>query len=151
MLFKRKMNEIAEGKKDVSEMDSFRSYIGRKVIAKSGDNAGKIYDVLFKGREVCGIVVSRRASKLFIARSFIADVSEKAVMLGITPVFMMLGKKVFDMDGKNLGRVVGVSRKGKSNAFDSIEVKKRFWSKKESIPKSEIDVAKKGVILNRVR
>jgi sporulation protein YlmC with PRC-barrel domain len=92
----------------------------------------------------------RRLSKLFIGREFIGGVSEKAVRLSINPVTMLLGKQVFDADGKLLGKVVNVVRKGSINTFSAIDVKRRIYSRGMRIPKDEIDVSKKNIILKKI-
>lgn len=146
---KRKIHMISTRKKDHSEMGRFRSYIGKKVISKSGDFVGRVYDVLFSGDKMTGIMVWRRFSKLFVGKEFF-DLSEDAVMLSINPVTMLIGKKVFDADGKKIGTVKGIIRKGKTNNFDAVTVKKNIFSKSIKVPKSEIETSKKNIILKKV-
>ena len=59
----------------------------------------------------------------------------------------MIGKQVFDADGKKLGRVKSVQRKGNANDFESVVVKRHFFSRGIAVPKSDIDVSKKNIIL----
>ena len=65
MVWKRKIRAIVEGKKKISEMESFRKYVGKKVISKSGDTVGKVHDIYFKGSNVGGIVIMKKLSKFF--------------------------------------------------------------------------------------
>lgn len=146
----KKIRTILATKKDISKMEGFRSYIGKAVISKSGDSVGKIYDIAFSKSTMEGVVVVRKLSKFFIDKKFLNAVSDKTVMLSINPVVMLLGKQVFDADGKKLGKVAGLARKGSTNNFDALIVKKNLYSKQFKVPKADIKVSKKNIILNKV-
>jgi len=146
----KKIKVISEGKKNLSKMESFRQYIGRTVISKSGDKVGKVHDIMFSGNNVGGIIVMKKLSKFFIDKKFLGPVSDRTVMLSIDPVLMLVGKEVFDADGKKMGKVVDISRKTNSNNFDYLFVKRKLYSRMMKIPKSEVDVAKKNIILKKV-
>ena len=142
-----KMEAIAGNAKKPEKMDSFRKYIGRKVISKSGDNVGKVHDFLFTKGNVEGIVISRGLSSFFIERKFVNVASDDDVMISINTVLMHVGKQVFDADGKKLGKVVDIVRKGNTNNFDALIVRRKL--RKTKIPKSDIDVSKKNIILKK--
>jgi sporulation protein YlmC with PRC-barrel domain len=89
-------------------------------------------------------------SKFFVGIEYLGDVSEESIVLSIDPVTELVGKKVFDADGRNLGKVVKLNRRSAENDFESLIVKKRIYSKGIVIPKKEIDTAKKNIILNKV-
>jgi sporulation protein YlmC with PRC-barrel domain len=150
MLNNKKLEAISTKGKDPLKMESFRSYIGKEVISKSGERIGKVHDLRFSGNSVTGIVVRRRLSRLFIDKEFIAGGSGGTIMLSIDPVTMMLGKQVFDADGKKMGKVSKVLRKGSSNTLTAVMVKKRMYSRGIKIPKEDIDVSKKNLILKKV-
>lgn len=150
MIGGKKIEAISTKNINPMKMDSFRAYIGKKVISKSGERVGKVHDIRFSGSKVEGIVVLKRISRLFIDQEFIAGHSDEAVMLSIDPVTMMRGKQVFDADGKKLGKVSDVVRKGNSNVMSSIIIRKRLYSRGVRIPKEDIETAKKNIILKKV-
>ena len=149
MIRKKRMQTISTKNKDPLKMEGFRSYIGKDVISKSGERIGRVYDMVFTGGTVAGIIIMRRLSKMFIDREFLRGVSAKAVTLSIDPVTMILGKQVFDADGKKLGKVAKLIRKGNSNALSAIIVKKRLYSKGIKVPREDIEVSKKNIILRK--
>lgn len=150
MIFIRKMQSITSKGGDTSKMESFRSNIGKKVVSKSGDDVGKVHDVVFKGNSVAGIVVSRLFSRTFVGKEFIGKMSNDSIMLSIDPVTMVAGKYVFDADGKKIGKVSKVLRKGNTNNFSALLVKRKIYSKGVRVPKDDIDVSKRNIILKKV-
>jgi len=147
---KKKMISVSKKVKNPKSLESFRAYIGRKVISKSGEKIGKVHNIRFSGTIVSGFVVSKLISKFFVGIEYLGDVSEESIVLSIDPVTELIGKHVFDADGRNLGKVARLNRKGTENNFDEIVVKKRIYSKGITIPKKDIDVMKKNIILNTV-
>jgi sporulation protein YlmC with PRC-barrel domain len=150
MFNKKEIKAISKDAKNPSSMDSMRKYLGRKVRSKSGENLGGIYDILFSGNKIEGFIVVKRLSAIYIAKEFFSSFSKKSAMLSIDPVTLMIRKHVFDSDGKNLGRVSKIQRKSHANDFEAIIVKKNFFSRGLIVPKSDIDVAKKNIILKVV-
>ena len=140
---------ISANDSNILKFESIRDYLGKKVVSKSGKTIGSIREVLFTDNGIKGIIVYRLFSRFYVDKSFFNTVGNKA-MLSINPVMLLKRKEVFDLDGKRLGKVVKVNRKNNTNDFDSITVKKRFFLKSIQIPKSEIDVMKKNIILNKV-
>ena len=135
----------------ILKFESVKKYLKKKIISKAGEPIGKVKDVLFTEKEgVKGIIVSKRFfKKFYLDRSFFSEVHDK-IMLSINPVILLKGKLVFDADGKKLGKVVKVERKDKTNNFQTLVIKKKFYSKSKEVPRSEIDVMKKNIILKKV-
>lgn len=145
-----KIKIISNRKKDISGMLTSKSYIGKKVMSKSGEKVGVISNVMLAGSNIEGIIVNSGLSRLFIGWEFVSSVSKDAVMLLINPATMLSGKYVFDADGKKLGKVVKVLRKGNTNTIEEIMVKKKVYSKAIKIPNQDIDTAKKNIILKKI-
>lgn len=125
-----------------------RTYLNKKVYSKDGNVVGWVKDLLFSKNTLSGfLVVGRR--KLFIDKEYIGSESEKTLMLSMNPILYNIGKKVFDSDGRKVGKVVGLDRKSKANSFQSLIVKAHIFSKPFPIPKEHIEVCKENVILNR--
>jgi len=148
---KREKIEIVSPKEsNILKFESMKDYIGKNVVSKSGEHIGSILDVLFIDKGVQGIIVSKGFfSRYYVDRAYFHTVSDKA-MLSINPVILLVKKVVFDADGKRLGKVIRVKRKGKTNELEAIVVKKRFYSKAREISKADIDVMKKNIILNKM-
>ncbi len=138
---------ISQTDKNILKFESINDYLGKKVVTKSGKTVGSIVDVLFTDRGIRGIIVYKLFTSFYIDKIFFNTVGNKA-MLSIDPVLLLKKKQVFDVDGKRLGKVVKVNRKSNNNDFESLTVKKNIFSKSIKIPKSEIDVMKKNIILN---
>ena len=101
-----------------------------------------------KENNLVGVLIKSN-QKVFIGKEFFKSDTDDAIMLKIDPVVGLIGKQVYDSTGKRLGKVVGVKRKGTGNSYSEILVKKAFYRKAFSIPKNEIEIAKKNVILNK--
>jgi sporulation protein YlmC with PRC-barrel domain len=139
---------ISPTDRNILKFASMKDYIGKKVVSKSGKTIGSVKDVLFTENGIKGIIVTRGLSKFYVDSSHFNAVSNKA-MLSIDPIILLVGKEVFDVDGRRLGKVTEVIRKNNTNDFEAIIVKKRIYSKAIEIPKSNIDVLKKNIILNK--
>ncbi|MBR9691879.1 hypothetical protein GOV06_03765 [Candidatus Woesearchaeota archaeon] len=145
----KKIEIFTPRKEDVSKFNSVMGYIKKKIVSKSGEVMGEVKDVLFTAKGVKGIIGGKLLSKFYIDSAYFNSVDGK-IMLSIDPVMLLVGKDVFDADGRLLGKVIDVVRKSKLNNFKSIIVKRKFYSKGVEIPKSEIKTSKKNIILNKV-
>lgn len=139
---------ISQTDKNILKFESIKDYLGKKVVSKSGKTIGSVMDVLFTDKGIKGVIVYKLFTSFYVDKAFFNTVDNKA-MLSIDPVPLLKGKQVFDLDGKKLGKVVKVNRKNNNNDFESLTVRKRFFSKSIRIPKSEIDVMKNNIILNK--
>ena len=149
MAGKKPIEIISPNDRNILKFESMRAYLRKKVVSKSGEIVGKIADVLFAAKGIKGIVVRKRFLKFYLDHSFFNTVSDKA-MLSIDPVVLLTGKTDFDADGRRLGKVKKVVRKDHTNELKALIIKKRFYSKGIEIPKSDIDVIKKNIILGKV-
>jgi sporulation protein YlmC with PRC-barrel domain len=125
-------------------MEGLKGYFGKRVVSKSGIYLGRVKEVLMSDYTVQGIVVG----KLFIDKQYFASTIDK-IMLTIDPVTLMLGKRVYDADGKKLGNVLSIVRSG-ANDFSEIQVRKNVIKKPVGVPKADISTTKTNIILNKV-
>ena len=146
-MFKKKPKIISNKLKKIGHLKKFSSYIGKKVYSKSGEYIGKVYDLLFRDSCFLGIMVDKR--DIFIGKEFFRGESDNAIMLKIEPVTSLVGKQVFDAVGKKLGRVSDIKRKSNSNNYTDLWVKKSIYRKSFTVPKKDIEVAKKNIILKK--
>jgi sporulation protein YlmC with PRC-barrel domain len=147
-MFKKNTEIISSKIKDLDKSINLSSYIGKKVYSKSGEIVGKISDVVIHNNCMNGVIVKGK-KELFIDKAFFEEDSEDAVMLSIDPVINMIGKQVYDSEGKKIGKVVDVERKSNANAFTNIKVKDKVYSKPIIVPKKDIDTAKDSIMLNK--
>jgi len=146
-----KNSEIISSK-DIVKHFRISSLIGKKVISEKGQNLGKIKDIAYYGEKILGIFISKRFSlkKILIDKSYIQNIQSDTIILTLNPVTSLIGKTVFDKDGKKIGKVKKVIRTNNNNDFKEILVKKHIFSMSLILPKSKIDVMDKNIILNQV-
>lgn len=145
-MFKKRVDIISAKVKNLDSLSNLSSYIGKKVYSKKGDFLGHVKDAMFKGNIIQGILIKGRRN-MFIGKEFFEHESDKAFVLNIDPVVSLIGKLVFDSTGKRIGKVVDIKRKTNANTFTDLIIKKSFFRRIFSIPKEDISVAKKNIIL----
>ncbi|MFW5872125.1 MAG: PRC-barrel domain-containing protein [bacterium] len=123
---------------------------GKRVLGKNGEVIGKVKDIVITEKIIEGIIVKSNGKKVFIELNYIDQLFNDSIMLKIDPVTRFLGMKVFDAQGKILGKVVDITRSSKLNAIQSIVIKKGMMSKQKTISASHIETAKKNIILKTV-
>ncbi len=128
------------------------SVIGKKVIAYSGEVVGKVKEMAYDMNRVVGIYVKGRTGfgKLLIGMEYIDQFHEDSVTLKINPVSTLYKKVVFDKDGKKVGRVKKIVRTSTANNFKEIIVKRGLFKKAVHIPRENMEVIAKNIILNKL-
>jgi sporulation protein YlmC with PRC-barrel domain len=127
------------------------SVIGKQILSKSGDRAGRLFGIYFSSNQIVAFLVFYKLklikldSKHF--RNWDSIESNKAILLDIDPVYLLPGKSVFDSDGKKLGEVSKIDQLGYYNDFDAFYVKKKFYLPGLRIEKSKVQVLNKNIIL----
>ena len=130
------------------ETVNIKKLIGKHVLSKGGEVIGRISELRFHpdNFELEGVVVGRGFDKpIYIGVSYFDHISESSVILNTELSILMSGKRVVTIDGKVIGRVRKINRKGTTNELESIEIS-RLW-KKYLIPQSEIKQVADSVIL----
>lgn len=146
---KKKTTTILSSKQTTIEhMDFLSNYLGKKVFSQTGEKVGTIKDVVFEKGTHKGFLVS---GDLFIDKEYFSKEFEESMMLEINPVTLLIGKLVFDVDGKKVGKVIDIERTNNANDYKTILVKKNIFSKPIVIEKKEIDITKKNIILNTTK
>jgi sporulation protein YlmC with PRC-barrel domain len=126
--------------------ESFMEYLNKKVFSKSGEYIGRVRDVISYSDKIAGAVINGKYN-YFIDEKYFESDSKKALVLSINPVFSLIGKKVYDSQGRKIGKVIGIKRDTTANKFKALIVKKHFFLKPFFIPKGDIEVSKKNIIL----
>jgi sporulation protein YlmC with PRC-barrel domain len=147
-MFKKSVDIISRKISNLERTENVSSYFGKKVYSKTGGLIGVVYDVILKKGVMIGILV-RGKRKTFIGKEFFGSQSKEGIILKIEPVTSIIGKQVYDSDGKRIGKVIGLNRRSCTNAYSDILVKKSIIRRAFSIPKKDIDMAKKSVLLKK--
>jgi sporulation protein YlmC with PRC-barrel domain len=141
----RQLEFISTKVRNLEGTKNSHTYLGKKVFSKSGNYVGKVREIMFRDDALSGLIVSGKA-RVFVDREYIASDSGTAVMLGIDPVILMLGKQVFDSEGRKLGKVTGLDRKSTANTFSAIMVKRNIFTKPFMVANGDISVTKTNII-----
>ena len=123
--------------------------IGKNVLSKGGTIIGRVSQIRInkENSELEGIVISRGIlnKPIYVGKSYLQTISKKAIILSVELSLLLKGKKVITIDGKNIGKITTINRKGNSNEIESIIVNS-LW-KKFLIPKNQIKIMGNSVIL----
>jgi len=124
---------------DLEQTLNLRKLTGKRVLSEGGSIVGYVSEIRInpKGFELEGIVVERRFEyPIYIGKSYFSTLSNYSVILNTELSILIKGRKVLTINGKKLGRVTQVNRKGTTNEIESIIVSSLF--RKYQIPISEI-------------
>ena len=118
---------------------NIKKLVGKRVISKGGTVIGYVSEIRVNSNnlQLEGIVVDRTfENPIYIGKSYFSKLSQNSVILNVELSILVNGKKVVTLDGKVLGRVKKVNRRGNTNEIESLVVSS-FW-RKYLIPSSEI-------------
>src|SRR3989338_2113745 len=136
--------------KDLDEAITSDDVLGKEVIDSDGRFIGITEKVFIHPTllDFVGISVDKGFLKkgLSIGKDFIEKIGSQAVFLNISVAYEIKGMKVFDKNGKKLGKVSGIALKGSGNDIDAITLSR--LTKKWIIPSKMIDKIGYNVILN---
>jgi sporulation protein YlmC with PRC-barrel domain len=135
--------------KEVKDHLTLSSLVGKKVIAKNGEVLGKVSEVAFDLGKVIGIYYHSRTGPVLLGMETIDNYDGTSVMLHINPVVAFIGRAVYDKDGKRLGRVREVFRSNTHNDVIELVVRRGVFRSDLRVPKEDIEVAGKNILLNR--
>lgn len=146
------MREIKESKVDFDLTIKTDDLKGKRVLAKNGKEIGKISEVRLdpESFSFAGIKVNRGLLELdaFIGKEYIESVSMDGAILNITPVTDYEGLKVFDADGKPVGKVKEIRREGNTNNISAIVVDRGLLKNDLVLSKSDVKNVGESIILN---
>ena len=146
------MSQIKHKSKPLEETIDVSNALGKKVISKKGEKIGKVGYIAIhpkrltiEGIWVCGPMVCKH----YIGKNYIDSINKEATYLKINPLTGLVGKKVFDSGGKELGNVKKVNRSNKTNNLLSVVVKQKGIGGKEvAVAKRNIKTIGSSVVLN---
>jgi sporulation protein YlmC with PRC-barrel domain len=140
---------VSTKKNSVNKNQGLTKYLCKKVFSKEGEKIGRVKQIIFNKEIIEGIIVAKSLffRKIFIDMEYVDKFTSDSVLLNINPLILIVGKRVFDNDGKDLGKVKKVIRKSNANVIDSILVKKSIFSKDVVIQPKDIHFIKKNIRL----
>ncbi len=126
---------------------NLKKLIGKNVLSEGGTIVGNISEVRLNpnGFDLEGVVVSTRVGNLYVGKSYFSSLSDYSVILNTELSLLVQGRRVITADGKTLGKVKIVNRKGKTNEIESLLVSSFF--KKYLIPVSAIKQIASSVLM----
>lgn len=132
---------------EIDKTVNVKNLIGRRVLSEGGTVVGKIREVRLNsnGFDLEGIVISSSVGMIYLGKSYFSTLSDYSVILNTELSLLVQGRKVLTIDGKVLGKVREVNRKGTSNEIESLLVR-RFW-KKYLIPVSAVKQIASSVLI----
>lgn len=130
---------------------SFWSLFGKRILSRSGDPCGRVIGVQLQGAAVRAFVIAYKLVRVRIAVEYVQNLEllgpRTALILNVDPFYILQGRRVYDPDGRKLGKVVRVIQIGESNDFEALHVRKHFFSRTLRIKRERIEVLKKNIIL----
>ncbi|MDO8428402.1 MAG: PRC-barrel domain-containing protein [Candidatus Diapherotrites archaeon] len=103
-----------------------KDLIGKSVITAEGKQIGKIGEVLIDPIDLClrGLVVRRGliTTDLFISKDYIKNLSKDRVELSADPFIESTEIKVFNVNGKQIGKVKSITRADNSHRITAIVI-----------------------------
>ena len=148
----KKIQEIIEKEAPLEYTLNLKDLFGIRVISKRGKVVGNVsqFRINANSMEIEGILVSRGIFKkpFYVGKSYLKQISKDAIILNIEPTNLLKGIKVVTSDGKILGKVKEVIRKGDTNIVEGIVVSSLF-KKKKTIRASSIERLGQSIILKQ--
>jgi sporulation protein YlmC with PRC-barrel domain len=140
---------LSTKRSSIEDSQGSNFFLGKKILAHSGYQIGTVKDLVITGNTLLGILTKMK-KRVFIDMEYVAGASDDAIMLSIDPIFDIIGKQVFDAEGKRIGKVISLERKNNANNFTALIVKKNIIRKAVSIPKGDIQTVKDNILLKTV-
>ena len=130
---------------------SIYRFIGAKILSSAGEYCGRVIGLYVAGGKLTGFSVWFRRKIIYMDISYIANLNsfsrQRSLLLSEIPYYTILGKIVYDADGKKLGVVKAVEQKGTENDYNAFTVKKFIFSRSVRFQKHLVQLVRKSVIV----
>ena len=147
------MLEIKHNSMAMDEAVHSSKTVGRRVFAKNGDDLGKVKELAINPEKmrIEGVWVSPCFTCVdeYIGREYVDKITEEGVMLKIDPLTEVIGEKVFDSQGKKIGKVSALTREKKTNSIISLEVDRGIGKDRLIVPIENVKSMGNAVILSK--
>ncbi len=145
----RKIENIIIDEIPIAETLNLGDILGRKVLSNKGQVIGHAKEIRLnpKTQTLEGVVIKTSSGKLiYMGESYLENISHDGLILKIEPSIFTIEKKVITFEGKIIGKVVKVNRRGEKNDIKSI-VLGSMLKRKTEIPISAIKKISKNIML----
>lgn len=146
----KKHHRITDSELAFEETFDLSDLISTKIISKDGKMIGKVSKVLLNPKKLSleGILIRQGVFKkpIYIGISYFDRLSKDSIILKISPSVLLKRKKVLDSEGKVIGKVKSIERKGNSNEISELIISSPL-KKKFPIKMSNIKFIGKTIIL----
>jgi sporulation protein YlmC with PRC-barrel domain len=120
------MVEVTATEKDMKNIVVDQSLYGSNVFAKNGEKIGFLDAIFIDPEEFCikAIKVNKGLLKYdhYIGSNYIEKLGPDGIILNILPLEDLIGKKVYDSRGKDVGKVVDTKKVKGTNKLISLIV-----------------------------
>lgn len=127
---------------------SFWGLLGTTVISASGAHCGRVLSLSVEGTTLKGVLVLKGSHLVFYSDELISPDGKARILLKADPYTNLIRKRVYDSDGKYIGKVVKAIPSRQPQDFSKLTVKKRIWSKGKDVFPSQISTVKRNILLN---
>jgi sporulation protein YlmC with PRC-barrel domain len=149
----KKMVDVTTHNTEINDIIVDRAIIGRKVFAKTGEEIGVVKELFInpKNFSVKAINVYKGPFKFehYIGREYIENFGTDGIILNIIPLEDIVGKKVIDSDGREIGKVKGFDKLELTNKMLSLIISPGVTKDNFVIGPKEIKRIEKSVMLNK--
>ncbi|MFA5763897.1 MAG: PRC-barrel domain-containing protein [archaeon] len=147
------MLEIKHNSSSVKDTLMVSQAVGHKVIGKNGSELGKVKELAIDPRKMTveGVYVSPcfTCADEYIGKEYIETISVNGIVLKIDPLTEVIGKKVFDSTGKQIGKVSALTREKKTNTINQIEVNPGLGKKNILVSMEDVKSLGEAVVLSK--
>jgi sporulation protein YlmC with PRC-barrel domain len=144
--------EIRSTSLPISETIPETAVLGRKVLGKNGEKIGDVAGLYIdpKKLNIEGIRVDKGVFKFdhYIGNNYIETISDKGVILNITPLDEFVGKRVIDSAGKELGKVKQIKRIGPTNEPISFVISRGIGKDDLVLKEDQVKEMGEAIMLN---
>ncbi len=145
-----KVHHVIKNELTLEKTVNLKKLTGKNVLSKGGKIIGKISEIRINpyNLKIEGILIKRDIFRkpLYIGKGYFSHLSHDSVILNIELSPLIKGRKVITSEGKIIGKVKEVLRKGDSNEIEGLTVRSMF-SRKFILPSSAIKYIGKSVVL----
>ena len=147
------MIEIRDISLPIDKSIPVEQIMGKKVLSKEGKDIG-IIDNIFVNPDDLNVEALSVKKGMFsedycIGSDYLDKITEDGALLKINPSKEIEGKKVFDKDGKEIGKVKEIKRVGTTNLIQSVVVKRGLGDEDVEIFEKDIDTIGENLILEK--
>lgn len=147
----KKHHRVTRKERSIEHTLNAKKIQGARVISKRGVVIGKVSEIRINPsrKSIEGILISRGifSKPIYVGASYIENVSEDGILIGIFPSVLLKGRKVMTSQGEIIGRVKKVLRKEHSNEIKEFVVRPLIGRAK-NVSINQVKLLGETIILN---